>query len=300
MNVFLNGYHMDANVEMQDATTTDSAGGRADICEIVLPDSGLINNWEITKGMKLEIEQDGYSTGEMNIDDVEEKRDGTIAIRAVSLSEEARTRQWGCYENITLLELARKGAGAMGIDYALYGVNPNIVLRRIVQRDQTWPAFLEMVFRNEGATTKYDDGKLVVVDYQWAFAQSARMMRVDDKPSYLTRPKFHTARVRSGLFEGKATDTAVAGSMHKDIHNEQVYNDQQATRAAKGVLLQANLDSEVYHTRIALDTSIAALSRIDLFGHPRISGNWFVSSVTHDLKNKTSDLTMKRCIATIK
>lgn len=301
MNVFLNGHHVDANVEMQGATTTDSAGGQADISEIILPDTALVNSWEITRGMTLKIEHRGYSSGEMHIDEMEEKANGTVVIRAVSLSEAAKVKQWGCYENITLGELLRRGASALGLKYALYGVNPNTLLRRIVQRDQTWPAFLAMVFRNESATIKFDNDTILAIDYGWAFTQNpARVMQVDEKPRYFQRPKFHSARVRSGLVEGKAIDASVPGNMHKDIHNDQVYSDQQATRAAKGVLMQANLDSEVYRRKIPLDTSIAAMSRIDLFGHPRIAGNWFVDSVTHDIKNETSDLTMKRCITTIK
>ena len=301
MNVFINGCLMDANVDLQGATTTDCAGGQADTSEIILPDAALLNSWEITRGMTLEIEQDGYSTGEMHIDDVLEKPNGTVAIRAVSLSEKARTQDWACFENITLEELARKAASDLGLKYALYGVNSKTLLRRVVRRNQTWPAFLAMVFRNESATIKFDNGTLLAIDYQWAFTQNpARVMKVDDKPNYFQRPRFRTACVRSGLIRGMATDTAVTGSMSKNLYDEQIYGDQQAIRAAKGVLMAENLDGEVYRKKIPFDTSIAAMSRIDLFGHSRITGNWFVSSVTHDFKAKTTDLLMKRCITTIK
>lgn len=301
MIVLIDGYAIDTAVDIQGATTTDCAGGRADISEVILPDAALADKWEIVRGMTLEIQDGGYSTGEMHIDEVEGKRNGTLVLRAISLAETSKEKKWTCFEYATLGMLLEAGAKALGLKAKMYGVRGDIQLRRVVQRGQTWPEFLAMVFRNEGATIKFEGDTIVAIDYQWAFSQDpVKVMRVEEKPHYIERPKFHSMRIRTGLLDGKATDTAVAGSAKKDIFNEQIYDMQQATRAAKGQLLDVNLNGEVYKTKIALDTAIAAMSRIDLFGHPRLAGNWFASSVTHDFREKSTALTLKRCITTIK
>lgn len=302
MNVFLNGYDIGDEIDVQQARTTDNSGGKADVCEVTLEQGEKISHWEIIEGMPLEISKDGYSTGEMYIDEVEKNPDKTITLRARSLPVHAKEKKWGCFENVTLNDLLQAGANALGLGCALYGVEGKTMLRRAVQRDQTWPEFLATVFKSEGAALKFDGGRVLAIGYGWAFAQKpVRVLYDAGKGRYLRRPKLRNLRVRSGEIEAQATDESAVGSMSITLHGQQLYDLPQAIRSARNQLLANNVECETYILPLAeMDTEIAAMSRIDLYGSAATVGNWFVSSVTHDFIANRSTLTLKRCIVTIK
>ena len=301
MNVYISGVLVNGDCDIQAASSRDNAGGRGDTCEIMLPSAAACGNWTFEADDTLTIEEGGYTTGAMRIDGVEHGPDGEFVIKAISLPESAKETGFGVYENVTLAQLLRAGAQAMGMQSALYGVNGDILLRRIVRRQQTWPEFLTMIFRAEGAAIKFEGNTVLAIGYAWAFAnQPVRTMRDEGKGSYCCRPRFRTMGVRTGLIEAKATDTAAVGSAFKRQYNEQVYDLAQAKRTARGLLLHANLECESYKCAIPLDTGIAAMSRIDLFGQARTAGSWFVWSVTHEFVKKTTLLTLRRCITTVK
>lgn len=302
MEVFLNGHEISREIDVQSALTTDNSGGKADVCEVTLPEAEKISHWEIVQGMPLEISEDGYTTGEMSIDEVEKNPDDTITIRARSLPPRAKEKKWGCYENVTLHDLLQTGANALGLGFAFYGVNEKTVLRRMVQRDQSWPEFLANVFKCEGAALKFDNGKVLAIGYEWAFAQKpVRVLLDNGKGRLLIRPKLRTLHVRSGEIAASATDEGAVGGMSMTLHYQQVYDFAQAIRSAKGQLLSNNVDCETYTMQMGeMDTEIAAMSRIDLYGSVATVGNWFVSSVTHDFIKKRSTLALKRCNTTIK
>lgn len=302
MNVFLNGYDISGEIDVQGAKTTDNSGGKADVCEVTLEQAEKISHWEITEGMPLEISEGGYSTGEMYIDEAEKNPDGTFTIRARSLPIHAKEKRWGCFENVTLHDLLLSGATALGLDCALYGVEGKTMLRRAVQRNQTWPEFLAAVFKSEGAALKFDGGRVLAIGYKWAFEQKpVRVLHDAGKGRYLRQPKLRTLRVCGGEIEARATDESAVGSMSMTLYGQQLYDLPQAIRSAKNQLLANNVDCETYILPLGgMDTEIAAMSRIDLYGSAATVGNWFASSVTHDFMAKRSTMTLKRCITTIK
>lgn len=302
MEIFLNGHEISREIDVQEASTTDNSGGKADICEITLPDAERISHWEIEEGMSLEIGENGYSTGEMWIDEVEKNPEGTFTIRARSLPLRAKEKKWGCFENVALHDLLMIGANEFGLDFALYGVNEKVVLRRVVQRNQSWPEFLAQVFKSEGAALKFDGRKILAIGYDWAFSQKpVRVLFDAGKGRLIKTPKLRTLHVRSGEIAASATDESAVGNMSLTLHYQQVYDLPQAIRSARGQLLGNNVDCETYVLQMGeMDTEIAAMSRIDLFGSTATVGNWFASSVKHDFIKKRSTLTLKRCITTIK
>ena len=300
MNVSINGVPIGGAIPVQMAKAIDHAGGRGDACEIAVPTS-VCSGWTFEETDTLAIDEGGYSTGDMRIDGVEHTPAGMTIIKAVSLPAGAKETGFAVYENVTLAQLLRAGAQAMGIGWALYGVDGDILLRRIVRRQQTWPEFLSMIFRAESAAIKFESGKVIAVGYDWAFAQApVRTLRDEGKGAYTSKPRFRTMGVRTGLIEAKATDSAAVGSAFKRQYNEQVYDLVQAKRTARGLLLYENLNSETYRCTVPLDTGIAAMSRIELTGQARTAGSWFAADVAHEFVKRTTTLTLKRCITTIK
>lgn len=302
MIVTLNGYDISHEIDIQGATTTDNSGGCADTCEIILPDTQRMEAWEIEHGMTLEITEGGYSTGEMKIDEIDRRPDGTLALRAKSLSEQAKEKKWGCFENVRLCDLLYAGARALSMDCAMYGVNETTMLRRVVQRNESWPEFLATVFRNECASIKFEGNRILAIGYEWAFARRpVRVIRDEGKGRMIRTPRLRTLRVRSGEIEALATDEGAVGTASRTIFGQQIYDMPQAIRAARGQLMAENVKSETYTLTLGeMDTEIAAMSRIDLYGVSGTIGNWFVSSVEHNFKKNRSTLRLNRCITTIR
>lgn len=299
--IIINGKCIGEEVKVQSAKTTDRAGGRGDDLEITLIPETPTMNYAFEEGDTVEIADGAYRTGCMRIDEVERMEgSGHIALRGTSLPAGAKEKGCSGYEFVTLSELMRHGAKALGLSYGLYGVSGQTQLRRMVRRNQTWTEFLEMVMRCEGATVKINNGAMLAIDYGWVFDQKpVRVLEDTGRGQLIERARTRMFRVRSGLIEGFAIDSAVKGSAHKQIYGDQIYSDAQAKRAARGYLLENNLSASTYRVRIPLDTGIAAMSRIDLYGNANTAGNWFVSSVTHDFILRETDMTMKRCIRTI-
>lgn len=286
---------------VQSAKTTDRAGGRGDDLEILLAADSGASAFSFGSGDTIELADGQYSTGIMRIDEMERMEEsGRIAIRGTSMPDCAKNTGCSGYEYVTLEELMREGARALGLSYGLYGVNGSTQLRRIVRRNQTWPEFLEMVMRCEGATVKLCGGALLAIDYGWVFDQRpVRVLEDTGRGQLIERARTRMFRVRSGLCEGNAIDRAVTGSAHKQVYGDQIYSDMQAKRAALGYLLEYNMSAITYRVRIPLDTAIAAMSRIDLYGSAKTAGNWFVSCATHDFIREETEMVMKRCIRTI-
>ena len=170
----------DIEKEITEAVVTDSAGGQADSLRVTLADGRLLDQWDIRQGLRIEMTEGGFTTGEMELRDVK-TRMGSVTLNAVSLPYAARQEGWNCYENISLTDLLKIGAKEMGLKgVKLYGVKGETVLRRVVRRGQTWPIFLAHVLKLESATIKLSDGYLLAIDYQTFFSGDGAHAVLDD------------------------------------------------------------------------------------------------------------------------
>lgn len=307
MNVFIDGTSIGAHAEVTGAQVTDCAGGRADSCTITLRGGDALSGWGLgdavqAGSLSVELEDGGFSTGAMMLQSVE-SRNGDTILHATSLPQQARETGWDCFEQVTLGSLLHLGAQRMGLKGAkLYGVKERTLLRRVVRRNVSWPEFLEHTMRLEGGTVKLEDGYLLAFDLCALFGQELdeAVLDAQERPKLFIRPKCRFLTVRSGLISARAEDTAVAGSASKTVTDEQIYSQEQAMRAARGLLLMRNLESEVYTREIELDTGIAAMSRVYVRGGGEAGGKWFVARCTHDFIRKSTALDMRRCLTTVR
>lgn len=300
MKVFIEQTPIDAKIEK--AVATDRAGGQADSLHVTLEDGRLLAQWEIRQGLRVELEDGGYSTGEMELEDVT-ARGGRVTLSAVSLARAARREGWNCFENVTLYDLLRIGAKEMGLSgVTLYGVKGETTLRRVVRRGQSWPRFLAHVMTLEGATLKIADGRLLAIDYAAFFAESGAQaeLEAESRPNLFRTPKYRSLTVRTGTICARAEDAAVAGNAGRTVTDEQIYSAQQAMRAARGLLMQANMASEIYTRETELDTGLAAMSRVKVLGSGAESGKWFVRTCMHDFVGRKTTLELCRPIETIR
>ena len=288
--------------EITEAIATDSAGGQADSLRVTLADGRLLSQWEIRQGLLLEMTEGGFTTGEMELCDVK-TRMGGVTMNAVSLPYASRQEGWNCFENVTLCDLLKIGAKEMGLKGAkLYGVKGETALRRVVRRGQTWPKFLAHVMMLEGGTIKLSGGYLLAIDYETFFSGDGAqaVLEEESRPNLIRTPKCRYMTVRTGLLTARAEDTAVSGSASKTLTDEQLYSTEQAMRAARGLLLRRNMESEVYTREISLNTGLAAMSRVCVLGSGAGSGKWFVHQCTHDFIHRKTLLTLYRNVTSVK
>lgn len=300
MKLYIEQTPIDA--EITEAIATDSAGGQADSLKITLADGRLLEQWEIRQGLRMEFCEGGFTTGEMELRDAQ-TRMGGVTLSAVSLPYSARQEGWNCFENITLADLLKRGASEMGLRGAkLYGIRGDTVLRRVVRRGQTWPQFLSHVMMLEGAAIKLSDGYLLAIDYEGFFAGDGAQLVLDEesRPNLMRMPKCRYMTIRTGLLTARAEDTAVTGNASKTLTDEQIYSTQQAMRAARGMLMNRNMESEIYTREIPLNTDIAAMSRICVLGSGAASGRWFVHKCTHDFIRRKTVMEMRRSVGSVR
>ena len=286
---------------MTEAIATDCAGGLADSLRVTLCDGRLLDQWTIRSGLRMELEEDGFTTGEMALYGVS-ARQGSVTLDAVSLPEGARRGGWNCFENVSLFDLLQTGAREMGLKGAkLYGVKGETVLRRIVRRGESWPTFLAHAMTLEGATIKLSDGYLLAIDYEAFFAGEGAQTALDEesRPNLFLKPKLREMTVRTGRVTGRAVDTAVSGDQRATVADEQIYSTEQAMRAARGLLMARNMESEIYTREISLDTGLAAMSRVYVRGSGAAGGKWFVRRCAHDFIRRTTTLTLERMVTRI-
>lgn len=292
----------DIEKKITEAVVTDSAGGQADSLRVTLADGRLLDQWDIRQGLRIEMTEGGFTTGEMELRDVK-TRMGGVTLNAVSLPYAARQEGWNCYENISLTDLLKIGAKEMGLKgVKLYGVKGETVLRRVVRRGQTWPRFLAHVLKLESATIKLSDGYLLAIDYQTFFSGDGAQAVLDEesRPNLVRMPKCRYMTVRTGLLIARAEDTSVSGSASKTLTDEQIYSTEQAMRAARGLLLSRNMESEIYTREISLNAGLAAMSRVCVLGSGAASGKWFVHQCAHDFIHRKTLLTLYRYVTSIK
>lgn len=308
MNVLIGGTPIGTHAEVTGAQVTDYAGGRADSCVIALRGADALERWGLgdavrSGSLSVEVRDGGFSTGAMTLQSAE-SRNGDTVLHATSLPEAARAEGWSCFEQVTLGSLLNHGAQRMGLMGAkLYGVRGQTLLRRVVRRGESWPYFLNHLMALEGGTVKLEDGYLLAFDLSALFesdGMTERILDAQERPKLFIRPKCRYLTVRTGLISARAEDTAVTGSASKTVTGEQIYSREQAMRAARGLLLMRNLESEVYTREIELDTGIAAMSLVYVRGGGETGGRWFVAKCTHDFIRRQTVMDMRRCVKTIR
>lgn len=104
MQLKYNGKDITSNVQIAAAKCRDVSAGRSDSLEIVTENAAAWYAWQPQTDDRLEIIQDGYSTGEMYVAAVapEGKR---FRILATAAKSEARRKKSGSYAGITLERL---------------------------------------------------------------------------------------------------------------------------------------------------------------------------------------------------
>ncbi len=293
-----NGVELDMEDHLVQAVTLDACGGEYDTLKLRMDNVGDWMQWTPAEDDCVTLACGEYRTGEMYVDQIQADDKGyTLLLRSCPTLGE---KKWACYENVSLVQLVALAAEDMGIAYALYGTTGQQRYERIWRRNENWPAFLARITKREGAALKYSGGKLLVIDWRWAFTQNA-VTEMEIQPDTkgvkyrVTGKPLRTLTVQALLGSGTAEDINAAGTLTRTEAEEPVFDDAQAARWARGLLLSNNLNVETIHRETTLETGLAALSRAEVTGLAVLSGAWMITRTEHDFIRGSTTTVLCRC-----
>ncbi|RGX53815.1 MULTISPECIES: phage late control D family protein [Anaerotruncus] len=298
--VIYNGKDIAADVEIAVLNVSDSCGDQVDAIEAVFVDSeGQWSGWNPRKGDTLDIEQDGYRSGLMWIDQIRQDGD-RLALGAVSIPPDGKTRRSKTWENINLLTLAAEKAAIYGLSASFYGVQA-IPYARVDQVGRGDFGFLQERARLEGCTMKITDNKLVLYSDVYMEGQPAAK-RID--PSLFCSPPvfdntagktYSSCTVSWGAIGATVTAPRFLGP-ELVVTDVPVSSIGEAQRFAKNLLRYSNKRETVGRISVLLDISITGGNVLEISGMGLSDGRYFVELATHDFAEQISTFTLHKCL----
>jgi phage protein D len=233
--------------------------------------------------------------------------EGVYNIRAMSMPSAAYRKAWGSFTDVTLSDVMRACAAECGLDFRLYGLDPNMRYAFLIRENESCPAFLDRLLRYEGAALKCYDGRLVGIGIAYAQGlMAAHRMEIDaDQPGAQYRlhdgRKLQGIEIRTPYASAGAADTKAADAADRPVYaGLPAQTNVQAGRWARGMLLCHNRLAEELTLSTTFNAALTALARVDVESDTPANGEWIVHEAEHDFVNMKTTAVMLRCITSIR
>jgi len=298
MQIIYEGKDITSSVDIHRADITDIAGGKADSLEICFSDpEGMWSKWKPQKNDTIEIIEDGFSSGEMYIDELEQQR-GLYIIRALSIPQEAKTHKTKSWEQVRFLEFAREIASRYGFTLQTYGIE-NYLYNRLDQNNQADFEFLALRCMLEGYALKITDKKVVIYDERYMENQQAvkTIYLSDFDGNFKFKNKsteiYSSCRVTYGSIQSEYKATGIYGPT-LNISNIVLSSQAEAERYAKNILRFYNKYEQTGKCPIEFDAGIAASCNVQIVDVGMADGKYFCEKVVHRLVEGKTVLNLRR------
>jgi hypothetical protein len=281
-------------VDIRKADIIDNAGGIADSIELHFNDpDGLWSKWKPAKDRKVKIIEEGLSSGDMYIDELEQER-GLFIIKALSIKQEAKTDRIRGWDNISFIDFAKDIADKYGYGLKTYNVKNHNYLR-VNQFETADFEFLAYRCMLEGYMLKITDNNVVIYDerYMESLAPIKRIDLSDIDGRYRFKLKstgiYGSCEMNYGEIKKKFVPSGVNGPTLK-IRNMYLSSIGEAERYTRGLLRSTNKFEQAGFCTIAYEPGIAAGNTIDIFGIGALDNKYFCDQVIHRLKERKTTL----------
>lgn len=298
LKLIYEGKDITDEVQIQSADITDNAGGMADSLEICFSDTKkLWSEWKPRKNNKVQIIQDGFDTGEMYIDELEQQR-GIFIIRALSIPKEAKTQYTKAWENVRFMEFAGEIASKYGFELQAYGIE-NHLYTRVDQFEMADFEFLAWRCRLEGYMIKIAGNKVVIYDERFMEntepANTINLGTMDGNYAFKSKSTgvYGICRVTCGSLQYEFTAANVLGPTLK-INDMYFDSLAEGERYSKGLLRYHNKHENIGKFTIKLDPGLAAGNTINISGIGLGDGKYFCDQVVHKLVSNKTYLRVRR------
>lgn len=283
--LWYNGVDITDEVEINLLDVSDDCGDAVDAIDSILVNSkNQWSGWSPQKGDLLRVTNGGYSSGDMHIDQIVQD-DGTLALGAVSVPPDGKTKRTCAWEMITLHALCAEKAARYGMTAEYYGVRPHSY-RRIDQAGQGDFAFLQQRCTLEGCTMKVSGKKLIV--YADDYMEQLAPVKTIDAGGFYGNPSFDSSSAKTygactvswGSYAARADDPNVRGAeLH--VNDVEVYSLGEAQRFAENLLRSRNKHEVSALFPLTLDTSITAGNVVAITGTGMSDGRYFIENARH-------------------
>ncbi|MGE5631704.1 MAG: phage late control D family protein [Caulobacteraceae bacterium] len=288
MQLIYEGKDVTADVEIKKADITDNAGGIADSVELWFNDPhDLWSQWKPQKNDTLEINEDGFSSGLMYVDELKQKR-GYYIVKALSIPQEAKTDFTKAWENVRLLELADEKAVKHGFQLITYGVEDNLY-ERVDQVHEADFVHLSKRCILEGCMLKLTSKKVVIYNERYMEAQLPEKIIYKDQFD----GDYDFTATSTGIYSLcsitygniKAMYKPANGPVGPELKINDIYITSQGEgeRFAKNILRSNNKNETSGYFTIQKDSGIAAGNMIELPDIGISPGAFFCTQVVHKL-----------------
>lgn len=304
MKLLYQGKDITEYVSATQCRHADVAGGRCDVLEMTMEHAPQWHEWDPQADDEIQVSMDGYDTGKMYLANVLPE-EGKYRIWASSLPVAAKVKKWQSFENKTLSGILSACAAECGMGSALYGISGALLYPYILRENETAPEFLSRIARMEGAVLKALNGRLVMIGIE--YAQSLPVVsEITIKSSelgvtYQRSDKEHWSGVTAENIFGSGSASDALGKAGVQYFGDlPIKSAAQAKRWAKGLLISHNRTCERLILEDRFHPGMTAMSRVDIVGPGRESGNWLIDRVEHEFVKKVTRVEMTRVMTGVR
>lgn len=296
--VIYEGADITEDIELSMLSVTDNCGETPDGIDMIVADADdQWSLWRPQRGHSLEIGHDGYTSGAMKIDALEQGR-GQLTLGCLSVPAARRTPHTQTWENASMREVTAELAARYGLvpEYHSVCAPP---CSRIDQVGKGDFAFLAERWRLEGCSIKVIAPRLVVYDDR-AF-EGASPVKVIFREQFFDEPRFYTGGelwagcvVRSGAVAGACFDASVPDGPVRTVTGYAAASQGEAERFAKNILRSINKKECCGSFPVALDVTIAAGNTVEVRGTGMSDGVYFIEEICHHFTEEISDVKVRQ------
>lgn len=305
MKIIWQGTDITDYVQVRKAIARDTCGGRCDGLDIEFDNAENWYRWGPEEDDEIRVTEDGWDSGTLYLNTVApENRRFRVIATAVPCG--ARKKEWRSYEGKTLAEILRQCAAMTGMDWRIYGIDETLKIPYIQQENEGVGAFLCRLSTLEGAKLKCVSGRYTMIGLDWAQdREPVEIMSIGAEQEGVDYRRSGSAlrglNIVTPYADGEATDDAVEQSKPRiNITEFPAMNDIQAARWARNLLKEKNRKCESITVQSRFHPSWTAMMRVDIAGNTDAAGEWIIDDVEHDLKNRSSRVTLHRCIRSVR
>lgn len=300
MEIYYQGTNITGMVQVNSCIVRDTAAGRCDSLDIEFGNAAGWYSWGPEEDDQIMVVHDGYDSGMMYVNRIMPEN-GKYRIIAASLPCKAREKIYQSFIGRTIEDIVKSCAASSGMEYRIYGIDPQIVIPYIERENEGCAAFLSRLLTLESAALKCINGRYAIIGI--AYAQSMNPTQTIRLNANQEGSKYHrdgvtykSLVVKTPYASGIAIDNTVSAS-HSILtaYDLPALNDIQAARWARGKLLHLNRQSERVDIQSEFNPGMTALARINIEGDTDATGEWLVEEVEHDLISLATKTIMRRC-----
>ena len=304
INITYEGADITNYIQVRSCIVRDTAGSRCDSLALELENAAGFERWGLSEDDQIIVERDGYDSGIMYVNTVQAD-EGRYRIYATSLPCKARQKGYDSFFGKTIGEIVEICAAYSGMEYAIYGLDPDTIIPYIERNNEGYAAFLARFLALEGAVLKCVNGKYTAIGIEYAqdipVMNTLRISTVQKGMQYSRNGiTYRGVTVKNAYVDVTAEDTNVPDDHVWLTMNLPALNAVQASRWARGMLLKLNRESEFVYLKSNFNPGLTSMIRIDIEGLMESAGEWLIEEVEHDLKNLKTITTLRRCIRTIR